>query len=168
MVAFANRAVGRAWPLLSLSLILLVFVAIAWGIGDPVVDRVVTEALIYVVVVVGLNIFVGNSGIVSFGHISFMLIEAYATAWQTCCPGLKPLFMTGLPLFLMETSVPLLPAALISGLLASAFAVVIGIPLMRLSGALLDRITHHVHILEMNGESYRLKQSRSRRQRPPE
>ena len=31
----------------------------------------------------------------------------------------------------------------------------------RLTGALLDRITHHVHILEMNGESYRLKQSRS-------
>jgi DNA replication protein DnaC len=34
----------------------------------------------------------------------------------------------------------------------------------RLTGALLDRLTHHVHILEMNGESYRLKTSR-RRQR---
>ena len=30
----------------------------------------------------------------------------------------------------------------------------------RLTGALLDRLTHHVHILEMNGESYRLRQSR--------
>src|SRR3546814_5224630 len=30
----------------------------------------------------------------------------------------------------------------------------------RLTGALLDRITHHVNILEMNGESYRLAQSR--------
>ena len=30
----------------------------------------------------------------------------------------------------------------------------------RLTGALLDRLTHHVHILEMNGESFRLKQSR--------
>jgi DNA replication protein DnaC len=30
----------------------------------------------------------------------------------------------------------------------------------RLTGALLDRLTHHVHILECNGESYRLKQSR--------
>ena len=34
----------------------------------------------------------------------------------------------------------------------------------RLTGALLDRLTHHVHVLEMNGESYRLKASR-RRQR---
>ena len=30
----------------------------------------------------------------------------------------------------------------------------------RLTGALLDRLTHHMHILEMNGESYRLKRSR--------
>ena len=30
----------------------------------------------------------------------------------------------------------------------------------RLTGALLDRLTHRVHILKMNGESYRLKQSR--------
>ena len=29
----------------------------------------------------------------------------------------------------------------------------------RLTGALLDRLTHHVHIIEMNGESYRLRQS---------
>ena len=33
----------------------------------------------------------------------------------------------------------------------------------RLTGALLDRITHHVNILEMNGESYRLAQSRARK-----
>ena len=33
----------------------------------------------------------------------------------------------------------------------------------RLTGALLDRLTHHVHILEMNGDSFRLKQSRNAR-----
>jgi len=35
----------------------------------------------------------------------------------------------------------------------------------RLTGALLDRLTHHVHILEMNGDSYRLKQSKKRQSR---
>jgi DNA replication protein DnaC len=35
----------------------------------------------------------------------------------------------------------------------------------RLTGALLDRLTHHVHILEMNGDSYRLKQSKQRQHR---
>ncbi len=35
----------------------------------------------------------------------------------------------------------------------------------RLTGALLDRLTHHIHILEMNGESFRLKQSRANKHR---
>jgi DNA replication protein DnaC len=35
----------------------------------------------------------------------------------------------------------------------------------RLTGALLDRLTHHVHILEMNGDSYRLKQSKTKRRK---
>lgn len=37
----------------------------------------------------------------------------------------------------------------------------------RLTGALLDRLTHHVHILEMNGESYRLKESKRNRSGKP-
>ena len=36
----------------------------------------------------------------------------------------------------------------------------------RLTGAVLDRLTHHVHILEMNGDSYRLNQSQKRRKPP--
>jgi len=38
----------------------------------------------------------------------------------------------------------------------------------RLTGALLDRLTHHVHILEMNGDSYRLKQSKRRSRSIPD
>ena len=38
----------------------------------------------------------------------------------------------------------------------------------RLTGALLDRLTHHVHILEMNGDSYRLKQSKRRSRNTPD
>jgi DNA replication protein DnaC len=36
----------------------------------------------------------------------------------------------------------------------------------RLTGALLDRLTHRVHIIEANGESYRLKDARKRRKKP--
>jgi len=35
----------------------------------------------------------------------------------------------------------------------------------RLTGALLDRITHHVQIIEMNGDSYRLNQSKKKKNR---
>jgi DNA replication protein DnaC len=37
----------------------------------------------------------------------------------------------------------------------------------RLAVAMLDRITHHAHILEMNGESYRLKSAKRRKKKPP-
>ena len=36
----------------------------------------------------------------------------------------------------------------------------------RLTGAMLDRLTHRVHIIEANGESYRLKDARKRRKKP--
>ncbi len=35
----------------------------------------------------------------------------------------------------------------------------------RLTGALLDRLTHRVHILEANGQSYRLKEAKKRRRK---
>ena len=36
----------------------------------------------------------------------------------------------------------------------------------RLTGAMLDRLTHRVHIIEASGESYRLKDARKRRKKP--
>lgn len=36
----------------------------------------------------------------------------------------------------------------------------------RPTGALLDRLTHRVHILEANGESYRLKEAKKHRRKP--
>jgi branched-chain amino acid transport system permease protein len=98
------------------------------------IEAVVTETLIYVVIVVGLQVFVGNTGIISFGHVAFMLVAAYATTWQTCCSGIKGVYMPGLPEFLLDNSVPPLPAALLASLLAALFGLIIGLPLMRLSG----------------------------------
>ena len=50
-------------------------------------------------------------------------------------------------------------ASLISGVTAG-IGVMTGAASQYITGALLDRLTHHVSILEMNGESYRLAQSR--------
>jgi branched-chain amino acid transport system permease protein len=92
------------------------------------------ECLITIVVVVGLYIFIGNSGVVSFGHIAFMAIGAYASAWQTCCLPQKPANFPGLPDFLLHSQVPNFPASLLAGLLAAAVAYLSGLIIMRLSG----------------------------------
>jgi branched-chain amino acid transport system permease protein len=124
----------KHWPLFAL---ILIVVAVGMGsslVDDLELDQTLIEMLIRLVVVVGIYIFVGNSGIISFGHIGFMAIGAYAGAWQTCCPALKPMTMPGLPDFVLHTTVPFVPALILGGLLAAAVAGVVGFFIMRLSG----------------------------------
>lgn len=132
---FSPKRLLRFWfPVLALLLPLMLAVVLSEQFGPLGLQRTVVEALIRIVVVVGLYIFIGNSGIISFGHVSFMAIAAYATAWQTCCEMLKPITMSGLPPFLRDQSFPLLPAALTSVALAGGAAFLTGLVLMRLSG----------------------------------
>ena len=127
-------AVGRyLWEPGTLGLGLLVLSLIIWGSGDKVIERTLTVALINTVMVIGLYIFIGNSGVLAFGHMAFALIGAYAVAWFTMSP-FKKSFALDLPAFLAENTLPLLPSAIISSLLAALVALVVGIPLMRLSG----------------------------------
>jgi branched-chain amino acid transport system permease protein len=77
-----------ATPVL-LVLLLLAIAAAAWAFGSGTLQRTVVEMLIRVTLVTGIWIFVGNSGIISFGHIGFMCLGAYAAAWLTIPPMLK-------------------------------------------------------------------------------
>lgn len=130
-----SDAVFRFWfPVLAIVVPLAVIVALTDQFGGLSLQRTVIEMLISIVIVVGLYIFVGNSGIISFGHATFMAIAAYASAWQTCCEMLKPITMSGLPPFLRDQSIPLLPSALVSILLAGGAAFLTGLVLMRLTG----------------------------------
>ena len=147
----------RLWPFLVLSAGLLAIVALVSCFGDRGLERTVTEGLIRIVLVVALYIFVGNSGVLSFGHIGFTAIGAYAVAWQTCRPSLKALKLRGLPDALIDTTVPLFPAAIISGLLAALVGFLIGLVLMRLRGLAAAIGTFSflaiVHIVYSNWES---------------
>lgn len=133
-IASLRGTVARAWPVLGLLLAIAAVVLITSLFGSISLQRTLIEGLIKIVTVVGLYIFIGNSGVISFGHTAFMAIAAYATAWQTCCPGLKPITMHGLPDVLLQNTVPLFPAALIATLLAALVALFVGLIIMRLSG----------------------------------
>lgn len=122
------------WPLLILCAGVTVIVIGIEMIGDTITSRSLTEALIRLVVVVGLYIFIGNSGLMSFGHIAFMMIGAYATAWQTIPVMSKDIFIPGLPQYLLENNHHWIVAVISGGVLAALVALVSGIALMRLSG----------------------------------
>ncbi len=130
----ARTLLVRFWPVLSLLILLGAGTWLSTLIGDVAVQRTVIEALIKVVTVVGLYLFVGNSGVVSLGHVAFMAIAAYASAWQTCCEALKPITMSGLPAFLRDRTYDALPAGVAAVLLAGVAALLVGLVLMRLSG----------------------------------
>jgi branched-chain amino acid transport system permease protein len=107
--------------------------ALAASFAAPAMQRVVTEALIYVVIVVGLYSFSGNSGVMSFGHVSFMMVAAYISALLTM-PPLKKHALLALPLALERFHLPTVPAGLIASAAAALIALVIGWPVMRLRG----------------------------------
>ncbi len=128
------RLVRTYWPLVVLSVGLLIIVVIIDLTGDIILAQTLIEGLVRVVIVAALYLFIGNSGIISFGHIGFMMIGAYATAWQTCCPYTRDMFMPGLPTYLLNNTHHFIPAILLAGLLAAVVALITGYAIMRLSG----------------------------------
>lgn len=118
---------------IALSSILSVVVVATWLSGDGVLQQTVTDTLIRVMLVVGLYIFIGNSGVLAFGHIAFTMIGAYATAWLTLSV-FKKSFALKLPEILAAYQYPVFPSAIAAATLAALVAFVVGIPIMRLSG----------------------------------
>jgi branched-chain amino acid transport system permease protein len=84
--------------------------------------------------VLGLYLFVGNSGVLSFGHVSFMALGAYTSALITAEVHIKHTLLPRLPGWLLNAHVATIPATLLAGVIAGIFALLIGGPLMRLTG----------------------------------
>lgn len=117
-----------------LSLAILVIAVAGLGYLLPGMSRTVTEGFIYATLVVGLGLFVGNTGIVSFGHASFAMIGAYAASWFTCCEGMRQVFLPGLPDMIAAITLPVPVAAAIAMGMAATVALLAGAVLLRLNG----------------------------------
>ncbi|MDH2384051.1 branched-chain amino acid ABC transporter permease [Bradyrhizobium sp. CER78] len=113
---------------------LLIMAALSYQFGSRAFNRTVVEMFINIMVVVGLYVFVGNSGLLSFGHISFLCLGAYMTAWLTIPPVMKSITLKGLPAWLLHAQLPMWVATPISGIFAALFALIVGRVIMRLSG----------------------------------
>ncbi len=109
------------------------------------------SALISVVIVVALHVFVGNSGVLSFGHASFVAVGSWAAGILSVPVDEKAGIFPNLFPVLGEHTVGNVASLGIAAAVGGAYALVIGLPLMRLSGlaagiatfAVLE-ITHNV------------------------
>ena len=118
----AEASSSTRGPLTYATLILLVVgVTLVASLGSAVLRNVLVNMLITLILVVGLYVFVGNSGIVSFGHIGFMAIGAY-TAGIVRIPRPTKAALLQLPDVLERAHFSALQATLLGGGLAAAVA----------------------------------------------
>jgi branched-chain amino acid transport system permease protein len=92
------------------------------------------NAFVATTAVVALYIFVGNSGVLSFGHMSFVAVGAWAAGILSVPVAEKAAIYTNLLPLLADTTVGNIGSLLIAALVGGAYAFVVGVPLMRLSG----------------------------------
>ncbi|MEO8668108.1 MAG: branched-chain amino acid ABC transporter permease [Bauldia sp.] len=128
-----GESLRRLWPLVALIAILLAITLVA-SLAPDVLQRRATQGLVNLVAVVGLYVFVGNSGVLSFGNVAFMAVGAYVSALLTMKAAAKSVFLPDLPGWLAAVEWPVFPAAIAGGLSAALLAFLVGLPLMRLSG----------------------------------
>lgn len=125
------------------TLLLIVLVATLF---PPALQRTVTEAMIMLVVVAGLFIFVGNSGMFSFGHVAFMAIGGYMSALLTLAPARKHTLLS-LPAAIESLQLPWPVAMVIVVACVGVIAFLVGWPLSRLRGIAMPMATFALLII---------------------
>jgi branched-chain amino acid transport system permease protein len=92
------------------------------------------NALVKVAIVVALYVFIGNSGVISFGQISFVAVGAYISGILTLDVEQKNVVLPSLYSFLRTTHVGTFSSLALAAAAGGLYAFLVGLPLMRLSG----------------------------------
>jgi len=127
-----RRLVGATHSWLSLSVLLALIVGITYILGNKSVADIVTSFLILSSMVVAYHSFMGNSGIVSFGHVAFFGIGAYSSALLNIPPETKEAALPALPPILRQMQIGAIPAIVIAAAFAGVIALVIGLVISRM------------------------------------
>lgn len=143
----------RAWTTPVLIFLILLLMTALSSFAAPAFQRTVTEMLVMLTVVTGLQIFVGNSGIFSFGHVGFMSAGAYVSAILTIAPAKKAATLA-LPPFLAGLQLPWPAAMAVAVAVTGLLALVLLLPLVRLRGIAFPMATFALlvieHVIAMN------------------
>ena len=112
----------------------VVLAALLGSVASSSTEVYFVNALVAVTIVVALYVFVGNSGVLSFGHISFVAVGAWAAGVLSVPVAEKPAIMPSLFPFLRDHTLGNIASLLVAAAVGGAYALLVGLPLMRLSG----------------------------------
>ncbi len=114
--------------------LLVVLTGIFGSFVSAATEIYVINALVAVSFVVALYVFIGNSGVLSFGHVSFVAVGGWAAGVLSVPVAEKPAIMQYLFPFLRDHTVGNVASLVIAAAIGGVYALVVGLPLMRLSG----------------------------------
>jgi branched-chain amino acid transport system permease protein len=115
-------------------MLVVVLVGIASSFVSAATDIYFLNALIAVAMVVAIYVFVGNSGVLSFGHVSFIAVGAFIAGVMTVPLESKSGVMPDLFPILRDHTIGNVPSLVLAAAIGGLLAFVLGLPLMRLSG----------------------------------
>ena len=115
------------------AVLVLVVALIGTHVG-PVRQLEFNDALVNTAIVVALYVFIGNSGVLSFGHMSFVAIGAYLSGILTLGAEQKNFVLPAMYPWLRHTHVSTVPSLALAAAAGAIFALLTGVALMRLSG----------------------------------
>lgn len=110
-------------------------------------SRLITVAFINLIIVLGLQVFIGNTGIVSFGHIGFASLGAYFTAIFSSPTDVKSFRIPDAPFGLSEFSLGPILGLIVAVGVVSVLAFALGAVISRMSGVSSTMITLAVLII---------------------
>ena len=122
-----------AWSLVSLLVIVYLAVLVGASFGESMQVQL-QYALVNLIIVVALYMFIGSSGVLSFGHVAFVAVGAWTVGLLTIDPQLKRNLLPDLFPFLFDAQAPWLVAVFLGGLVGGLLALVVAPFLMRLNG----------------------------------
>lgn len=114
--------------------VLVAVVAFVGSFTSAATEIYFLTAIISVAIVVSIYVFVGNSGVLSFGQISFVAIGAFAAGVMTVPVESKTGVLPDLFPILRDHTIGNIPSLALATVVGGIFAFVVGVPLMRLSG----------------------------------
>lgn len=154
----ANRLRPALWGTGLISLLLISGMALVQAFGSSSSSRTFVMFLVNVMLVVSIQAFIGNSGVVSFGHVAFMGIGAYTTALVTIPEAVKSAQLPELPSTLGTANLGLMPAIALSALAALVVAAVFGGAIIRMTESTMAMATLAllvmVHTFFQNATTY--------------
>lgn len=124
----------RISPLITLIVFVCIVALLANAFASPSLKRVVLTTLLNMILVVGFYVFSGNSGIISFGHIGFAAVGAYAVAILSVPPTMKLVILPGLPSAISNLAFDSNLAMVCGAGVVAVFAALVGYPIVRLKG----------------------------------